>query len=175
MKNLHLGKFKKLTKYDDLFLDGDLASNRFWIFKISWLNSLKIRSTIGLRKAIAKRQLEVVRARLTGAEVRRHDFGTLLKKAFITDSVNPHVSIELTKKTVSKRYAVIESQLQKQVIGFFVKNGAEKVCLDAEYFTALFFDNEVKAYFRSSIDPVFLIKNNEIVGAIAPVNVIKGK
>lgn len=161
MKNIKVNKFKEITGSMELHLESDYFSNRVWIFNAAWVNSLKHKSNLQLRNKLNKTRLNIVKAKLAGAETRTIGIDNVVSavklKEFKTVSVKDCIPIKGFERGDASKYGVV---------AFKIGNGP---AIDYQFFPALQWDSETTIHVNGKLDPIVITKNGAIVGMIAPL------
>lgn len=170
--HVHSFRFKKIDKREPLALAEGFFTNREWVFKTDWLLAMKTKITIGLRAAIARKTLEVVNARLSGATVNLPTIQTLIQRIELSTYKRVVLTAETFTKKIGYRHGKFEN---KGVVAFTINAHRKQINVDPEYFTALFFDATAEIHIRDEKSPIVILKNSEIVGLIMPLQITKEK
>jgi len=176
MKKQNL-KFRPIKKSELLYLGDGFFANGHWLFSADWLAGLSSRVTMGLRKALQRKQLEIVTARLQGNADQPNYRSRELSKIVARFSFGPvnYSRVELSEKTISKQIGFLnQRELEKGVTAFIIHNHAHKIGIAPDYFAALTFDNDVNIFVATATDPVIMKKNNVVIGMIMPMHLNEG-
>lgn len=155
-------KFKPIRKSERLYLDSGLVSNGHWMFSLAWALSLKGRLSLGLRRRVLKEQVARITARVNGtAGETRSRCGDRFQ-SFAASLPQYRVSpLSETK--------VIEGNIRGGELGpVALKVGPCHV--DIEYAAAFLFDPGTELRTKGAADPVLILKDGAIVGAVMPLN-----
>ncbi len=161
-------KFRKIGKSDPLYIGDGFFSNRHWLFRADWIQSMKTRVTLGLRKALERKQVEYVTARMQGAEVPSVNLGKLVNEL----NFDNYQKIDMTKP-IATRLGFRKRAVTESVTAFILKNGKKEIGVDPLYISALFFDPEAEIFIRDGESPIAIRKNGELIGLLMPIRLKK--
>jgi hypothetical protein len=167
---INLNKFKKIKKTDSIFLAGNLICSGHWLFCIDWVNSLGTpRATMGLRRAIARTQLDVVTARINNESCRAMSRVAEIEKLYARTELTNYCPVNLADVIEKIDFKDVPG-IQRDVVAMVINaaNG-EKIGIDVEYYAAFLFDKAATILARGKNDPILVQKNNRIVAMVMPL------
>lgn len=155
-------KFKKIPASQTVYVRDGYATNRHWIFRIDWLNTLaKSRGNIQVRNRAKKAMLAANTARLLGNDYDKLDVSQPVSQIVLTEyraaSASEFETVQGYIKGDQSNYGAVAFRI----------GGVP--CLDIEYFPALQWDSGVTVMVKGKHDPVVILSGGEIVGLIAPI------
>lgn len=163
-------KFKRIGS-EALYLSNDFfsTSHGHYIFKASWVLQCPKNRFLGLTplaKKITNHRVKVVSDKLAGLNVRTRDLESTLKG----------ITLDLYREVPRETIKILKGHkknnfTEKFYTHMLLKTEKSKTYLDVCYGAALFFDESTKIMCcPDGFRPVVLLKNNEIVAIIAPLN-----
>jgi hypothetical protein len=159
-------KFRSITKKTNLFLKDGYLSNGHWLFCTEWIESLKSKYSLGVKRALTKKTIQVVSSRLLGETRHEHDLESLVKKIPLRE----YTKINLNESVVNDVEGFPYGKLYKDVVAFKIKTKNSEILIATDYYVALLFDSEVEIHIKDFMSPIVLLKENKIVGLLCPVN-----
>lgn len=148
------------TIRNKLFLSSEFFTNSHWLFKISWIESIKGKKAASIKRALKSHLIESVKAELDGAPLPKLRDGSL--KQILERANNAKTMAEIGAPVQSRHESV---NGHRPVIGFMVG----EVLIGIDYFPALLFEPGLKFYTNGKDDMLIIKKHNEIVGMIMPL------
>lgn len=173
MKNLILPKtcrLKRIAKSETVFIQAGLASNKHWIISLAWLAGLtatRANRLTSFRKRVQAAQVHATMARLSDEKYPTYELDKIIN------------AIDLTgyKPAAVKFYDGFlygdAASFDKSFCEF--SSGKSRHFADIEYSALAFLDSETQVLVdtdpaRSANSPIVVMKNGEVVAAIAPLN-----
>lgn len=160
-------KFKKLAKNGERYISDGYACNGVWLFKIDWLTNLKKdRSTgiVALCNGIVKLQIAETIARLKGNRCNEVSLGHFVNNIDITN----YKPLDLSTIDLKKGYFRGDLNAFNNCAMEFTQPNTP--IIDIEFSPALFFDGQAIVMFKDEKSPLVILKNNEIMAMLMPLN-----
>lgn len=163
-------KFKKISKHDPLYIGDGFISNRHWLFKSDWVETLKTRASLQLRNHLQALRIKTVTEKFSGNESPTYPLGNLVSGIDLAN----YRPIQLNSESVRVHIGFRKNEMIKSPVAFVLQSGKTKVGIDPEYMQAFYFDSEIEILINGPRDPIVMRKNNEVIGLIGPMQ-LKGE
>lgn len=163
MKNQNQ-KFKKIKRSDSLYLSDGYFSNRHWLLKAAWVETMSSRVTFGIRKALKRMQVETVAARLRGESPSHVKLAQFIAKV----DFSKYRKVNLDSDSVKRKIGHPRGEVARGLVAFIIKNGKHEIGVDPEYFPMLTFDVATEIFVSLPDSPIVIRRDSEIVGLLMP-------